>query len=46
MASTIAIRRVYDPPAPDDGRRLLVDRLWPRGPKKEALRQEHGHGSV
>lgn len=46
MASTITTRRVYDPPAPDDGRRFLVDRLWPRGAKKEALRQEHGHGSV
>jgi len=27
----IRIKRVYDPPAPDDGRRVLVDRLWPRG---------------
>ena len=26
-----AIKRVYDPPAPDDGHRILVDRLWPRG---------------
>ncbi|MFI7382627.1 DUF488 domain-containing protein [Streptomyces sp. NPDC049813] len=28
-------RRVYDPPAPADGTRLLVDRLWPRGISKE-----------
>lgn len=35
MAS-IAIKRVYDPPAPDDGKRILVDRLWPRGLRKEA----------
>ena len=28
--------RVYDPPAPDDGARVLVDRLWPRGLKKDA----------
>jgi uncharacterized protein YeaO (DUF488 family) len=28
-------RRVYDPPAPSDGTRLLVDRLWPRGISKE-----------
>ena len=26
-----SIKRVYDPPAPDDGHRILVDRLWPRG---------------
>jgi uncharacterized protein YeaO (DUF488 family) len=24
-------KRVYDPPSPDDGTRILVDRLWPRG---------------
>ncbi|HEV2291505.1 MAG TPA: DUF488 domain-containing protein [Gemmatimonadales bacterium] len=29
-----AIKRVYDPPAPNDGRRILVDRLWPRGVTK------------
>jgi uncharacterized protein YeaO (DUF488 family) len=34
----IQIRRVYEPPSPDDGARLLVDRLWPRGVKKERLR--------
>lgn len=33
----IKVKRVYEPPAPDDGRRFLVDRLWPRGMKKEAL---------
>lgn len=33
----IRVKRVYDPPAPDDGKRFLVDRLWPRGLKKEAL---------
>jgi uncharacterized protein YeaO (DUF488 family) len=35
--SEIRTRRVYEPPAPDDGARLLVDRLWPRGVKKEKL---------
>lgn len=34
----IKVRRVYEPQAPDDGARFLVDRLWPRGLKKEALR--------
>jgi uncharacterized protein YeaO (DUF488 family) len=33
----IRIKRVYDPPAKDDGTRFLVERLWPRGMKKEAL---------
>ncbi|HEX4105635.1 MAG TPA: DUF488 domain-containing protein [Rhizomicrobium sp.] len=32
---TIAIKRVYDPPQPSDGFRVLVDRLWPRGLTKE-----------
>lgn len=31
------IKRTYDPPARGDGRRILVERLWPRGMKKEAL---------
>ena len=29
------IARIYDPPQPDDGIRVLVDRLWPRGVRKE-----------
>jgi uncharacterized protein YeaO (DUF488 family) len=33
----IQTRRVYEPPAPEDGARLLVDRLWPRGVSKEKL---------
>lgn len=31
----IQVRRAYDPPRPDDGQRVLVDRLWPRGLSKE-----------
>jgi len=31
----IKIKRVYDAPVPDDGIRILVDRLWPRGLTKE-----------
>lgn len=27
----IRLRRVYDPPEPEDGTRILIDRLWPRG---------------
>jgi uncharacterized protein YeaO (DUF488 family) len=33
-ASRIRLRRVYDPPSPEDGLRILVDRLWPRGLSK------------
>jgi uncharacterized protein YeaO (DUF488 family) len=29
------IARIYDPPRPGDGVRVLVDRLWPRGVRKE-----------
>jgi len=31
----LKIKRVYDPVSPDDGKRVLVDRLWPREIKKE-----------
>lgn len=31
----IAIKRIYEAPAPGDGARILVDRLWPRGVSKE-----------
>ncbi|MEO8443726.1 MAG: DUF488 family protein [Gammaproteobacteria bacterium] len=36
----IRIKRSYEPRARGDGRRMLVERLWPRGMKKEAL---HAH---
>lgn len=38
MSSTraaIRIKRIYEPAAPGDGARVLVDRLWPRGMRKE-----------
>ncbi|MBJ6724981.1 DUF488 domain-containing protein [Geomesophilobacter sediminis] len=34
----IQIKRVYEAPGPEDGRRLLVDRLWPRGLSREEAR--------
>ena len=34
-AGNIKLKRAYDPPEPTDGVRILVDRLWPRGVKKE-----------
>lgn len=33
----ITVKRVYEPPASDDGVRFVVDRLWPRGMRREAL---------
>jgi uncharacterized protein YeaO (DUF488 family) len=33
----IRIKRVYDPASRDDGRRILVERLWPRGFARDAL---------
>ena len=33
----INLKRAYEPPAPEDGFRVLVERLWPRGLKKEAV---------
>lgn len=32
----IRIKRIYEPPSPEDGHRVLVDRLWPRGVGKDA----------
>ena len=32
----IRIKRIYEPPEPGDGYRLLVDRLWPRGVSNES----------
>ena len=34
----IAVKRIYDPPDPKDGARVLVDRLWPRGARKETAK--------
>ena len=36
MPHAIAAKRVYEKPAPEDGRRVLVDRIWPRGLTREA----------
>ena len=36
-AGKIQIKRAYEPAAPEDGERYLVDRLWPRGIRKDAL---------
>jgi uncharacterized protein YeaO (DUF488 family) len=31
----VRIKRAYEPPAPSDGRRVLIDRIWPRGVSRE-----------
>ena len=33
-AGHVRLKRAYEPPDPDDGTRVLVDRLWPRGVRK------------
>lgn len=33
----VQIKRIYEPHSKDDGYRILTDRLWPRGIKKEAI---------
>jgi uncharacterized protein YeaO (DUF488 family) len=37
-ASSVMLKRAYDPPAASDGQRILVDRLWPRGVSKGEAR--------
>ena len=34
----IRVKRAYEPPSRDDGLRILIDRLWPRGLTKSALK--------
>jgi uncharacterized protein YeaO (DUF488 family) len=35
MAMTVRAKRIYDPPARDDGYRVLIDHIWPRGVSRE-----------
>jgi len=35
LATSIKLKRAYEPAAAEDGTRILVDRLWPRGVSKE-----------
>jgi len=37
-APDVRIKRAYEPPAASDGYRVLVDRLWPRGIRKETVK--------
>ena len=41
LQANIKLKRVYDPPAPEDGRRILATRYWPRGVPKAATDEYH-----
>ena len=38
LSKNIQVKRAYDPPAPSDGLRVLVDRFWPRGLNKQTAK--------
>jgi uncharacterized protein YeaO (DUF488 family) len=38
MTASVGYRRIYDDPRPGEGRRVLVDRVWPRGIRRDAGR--------
>lgn len=40
-AGGVRRKRVYEPPSPEDGVRVLVDRVWPRGLSKEKAAADH-----
>ncbi len=39
--ATIRLKRAYEPPTEEDGNRILVERLWPRGISKEDAAIDH-----
>lgn len=38
---TVQTKRIHEPASPDDGARVLVDRLWPRGIRKADAKLDH-----
>ncbi len=46
MALSVWVRRVQEDPTHNDGTRVLVDRVWPRGVKKEDVHHEHWNKDV
>ena len=38
---SLTTKRIYEEASPDDGTRILIDRLWPRGMSKERARVDH-----
>lgn len=41
MTMKLRLKRIYDDPADEDGLRILVDRLWPRGLGRQEARIDH-----
>jgi uncharacterized protein YeaO (DUF488 family) len=35
MAGNVRVKRIYDPVEPDDGYRVLIDHVWPRGVSRD-----------
>lgn len=44
--NTISVKRIYEPSSDDDGYRVLVDRLWPRGISKEKANTDEWAKSI
>lgn len=42
----VRLRRVYEPPSAEDGARILVDRVWPRGLSKDKARLDEWEKDV
>ena len=42
----VRLRRAYEAPDPEDGRRVLVDRVWPRGRTRDQLRIDAWEGDL
>ena len=38
----VSLKRAYEPPTRSDGTRILIDRLWPRGIKKDVAKIDEG----
>ncbi len=45
-AGHLRLKRAYEPPAPEDGTRVLVDRLWPRGVSKADAAIDHWYKEI
>lgn len=39
--ASVRIKRIYEPASPADGTRILVDRVWPRGMRKDSAALDH-----
>src|SRR5690606_41470404 len=47
MAPDVRIKRAYDPPAAEDGYRVLIDRVWPRGVRdRKSTRLNSSHVKI